>query len=46
MTVDHAGVTFDVDGVADDGLPVLVHGRSVELTTGTTTVPYEAVPVG
>ena len=46
VTVDHAGVTFDVDGVVDDGVPVLVHGRSVELTTGTTTVPYEAVPVG
>ena len=46
VTVDHAGITFDVDGVADDGLPVLVHGRPVELTTGTTTVPHEAVPVG
>jgi kojibiose phosphorylase len=46
VTVDHAGVTFDVDGVGDEGLPVLVHGRPVELTTGTTTVPHEAVPVG
>jgi hypothetical protein len=25
---------------------VLVHGRPVELSTGTTTVPHEAVPVG
>jgi len=24
---------------------VLVHGRPVELTKGTTTVPHEAVPV-
>ena len=43
VTVDHAGITFDLDG---DPTTVLVHGRPVELAAGTTTVPHEAVPVG
>jgi trehalose/maltose hydrolase-like predicted phosphorylase len=42
VTVDHAGLTFGLDG---EPLIVLVHGRPVELTKGTTTVPHEAVPV-
>jgi kojibiose phosphorylase len=43
VTVDQAGITFDLDG---DPTTVLVHGRPVELAAGTTTVPHEAVPVG
>lgn len=44
VSVDHAGMTFDLDG--PQPVPVLVHGRHVELTAGITTVPHEAVPVG
>jgi len=46
VTVDHEGITFDVDDPEGAALPVLVHGRPVELRTGTTTVPHEAVAVG
>ena len=43
VSVDHDGITFDLAG---DPVTVLVHGRPAELAEGTTTVPYEAVPVG
>ncbi len=40
VTVAHAGITFALDGPAGTTVPVLVHGRPVELSRGTTTVPY------
>ncbi len=41
--VDHTGTTFDLDAADGVAVPVLVHGRAVTLTPGTTTVPHEAV---
>jgi kojibiose phosphorylase len=44
--VDHAGITFELDGPEGATAPVLVHGHPVELVAGkTTTVPHEPSPV-
>ncbi|HEY0812973.1 MAG TPA: glycosyl hydrolase family 65 protein [Pseudonocardia sp.] len=45
VAVDHAAITFEMDGSAGVVVPVLVHGRQIELKTGTTTVPHELAPV-